>query len=138
MLEKASLFARNEASLGEVPMQLKLSVRVIDGVSIVDCRGRLLFGDESGALRDTVKNLLAESKSIIINLGETTYIDSRGLGTLVGLYTSAQNSGGMVKLSNLQQRVTDLLQVTKLLTVFDVYDTEEEGIRSFNNSAGGY
>jgi anti-sigma B factor antagonist len=116
-------------------MQLKLSVRVIDGISIVDCRGRLLFGDESGALRDTVKNLLAESKSIIINLGETTYIDSGGLGTLVGLYTSAQNSGGMVKLSNLQQRVTDLLQVTKLLTVFDVYDSEEEAIRSFNKSA---
>jgi len=116
-------------------MQLKLSVRVVDGVSIVDCRGRLLFGDESGALRDTVKNLLAESKSIIINLGETTYIDSGGLGTLVGLYTSAQNAGGMVKLSNLQQRVTDLLQVTKLLTVFDVYDTEEAAVKSFSKSA---
>jgi len=116
-------------------MQLKLSVRVVDGVSIVDCRGRLLFGDESSALRDTVKNLLAESKSIVINLGETTYIDSGGLGTLVGLYTSAQNSGGMVKLSNLQQRVTDLLQVTKLLTVFDVYDSEEAAVKSFSKSA---
>ncbi|HUN88451.1 MAG TPA: STAS domain-containing protein [Terriglobales bacterium] len=116
-------------------MQLKLGVRVVDGVSIVDCRGRLLFGDEAGVLRDTVKNLLAESKNILINLGETTYIDSGGLGTLVGLYTSAQNAGGMVKLCNLQQRVTDLLQVTKLLTVFDVYDTEEEGVRSFQKSA---
>ena len=116
-------------------MQLKLSVRVVDGVSIVDCRGRLLFGDESSALRDTVKNLLAESKSIVINLGETTYTDSGGLGTLVGLYTSAQNSGGMVKLSNLQQRVTDLLQVTKLLTVFDVYDSEEAAVKSFSKSA---
>jgi anti-sigma B factor antagonist len=116
-------------------MQLKLSVRVIDGVSIVDCRGRLLFGDESGVLRDTVKNLLAESKNIVINLGETTYIDSGGLGTLVGLYTSAQNTGGMVKLCHLQQRVTDLLQVTKLLTVFDVYDSEEEAVRSFTKSA---
>jgi len=116
-------------------MQLKLSVRIIDGVSIVDCRGRLLFGDEAGALRDTVKNLLAESKNIIINLGETTYIDSGGLGTLVGLYTSAQNQGGMVKLSNLQQRVTDLLQVTKLLTVFDVYDSEDAAVKSFNLAA---
>ncbi len=116
-------------------MQLKLSVRVVDGVSIVDCRGRLLFGDESGALRDTVKNLLAESKRIVVNLAETTYIDSGGLGTLVGLYTSAQNAGGMVKLSNLQQRVTDLLQVTKLLTVFDVYDTEEDAVKSFSKSA---
>ena len=116
-------------------MQLKLGVRVVDGVSIVDCRGRLLFGDESGALRDTVKNLLAESKNIVINLGETTYIDSGGLGTLVGLYTSAQNAGGMVKLCNLQQRVTDLLQVTKLLTVFDVYDTEEAAVKSFSTKS---
>ena len=116
-------------------MQLKLSVRVVDGVSIVDCRGRLLFGDEAGVLRDTIKNLLAESKNIVINLGETTYIDSGGLGTLVGLYTSAQNAGGMVKLCNLQQRVTDLLQVTKLLTVFDVYDSEEDAVKSFQKSA---
>jgi anti-sigma B factor antagonist len=116
-------------------MQLKLNVRVVDGVSIVDCRGRLLFGDEAGVLRDTVKNLLAESKSIVINLADCTYIDSGGLGTMVGLFTSAQNAGGMVKLSNLQQRVTDLLQVTKLLTVFDVYDSEEKAVRSFHKSA---
>ena len=116
-------------------MQMKLSVRVVDGVSIVDCRGRLLFGDESGALRDTVKNLLAESKNIVINLGETTYIDNGGLGTLVGLYTSAQNTGGMVRLCNLQQRVTDLLQVTKLLTVFDVYESEQLAVKSFAKPA---
>jgi anti-sigma B factor antagonist len=116
-------------------MQLKLGVRVIDGVAIVDCRGRLLFGDEAGALRDTVKNLLAESKQIIINLADCTYIDSGGLGTLVGLFTSAQNVGGMVKLCNLQQRVTDLLQVTKLLTVFDVFESEEKAVRSFSKSA---
>ena len=112
-------------------MQLKLGVRVVDGVSIVDCRGRLLFGDEAGALRDTVKNLLAETKHVVINLADCTYIDSGGLGTLVGLYSSAQNNGGLVKLARLQQRVIDLLQVTKLLTVFDVYDTEEEAVKSF-------
>lgn len=116
-------------------MQLKLGVRVVDGVAIVDCRGRLLFGDEASALRDTVKNLLAESKNIVINLGETTYIDSGGLGTLVGLFSSAQNSGGSVKLARLQQRVVDLLQVTKLLTVFDVYDEEEEAVKSFAHRA---
>jgi anti-sigma B factor antagonist len=116
-------------------MQLKLGVRVIDGVSIVDCRGRLLFGDEASALRDTVKNLLAESKHIVINLADCTYIDSGGLGTLVGLYSSAQNSGGMVKLAKLQQRVVDLLQVTKLLTVFDVYDSEEDAVKSFPQKA---
>lgn len=116
-------------------MQLKLGVRVVDSVSIVDCRGRLLFGDEASALRDTVKNLLAETKHIVINLADTTYIDSGGLGTLVGLYSSAQNSGGMVKLAKLQQRVVDLLQVTKLLTVFDVYDNEEDAIKSFGQRA---
>ncbi len=116
-------------------MQLKLGVRVVDGVSLVDCRGRLLFGDEASALRDTVKNLLAETKNIVINLADCTYIDSGGLGTLVGLYSSAQNAGGVVKLAKLQQRVIDLLQVTKLLTVFDVYNTEEEAVRSFARTA---
>ncbi len=116
-------------------MQLKLGVRVVDGVSIVDCRGRLLFGDEAASLRDTVKNLLAENKMIVINLAETTYIDSGGLGTLVGLYSSAQNSGGTVKLAKLQQRVIDLLQVTKLLTVFDVLETEQKAVESFRRPA---
>jgi anti-sigma B factor antagonist len=116
-------------------MQLKLGVRVVDGITIVDCRGRLLFGEEAGALRDTVKNLLAETKQIIINLADTTYIDSGGLGTLVGLYSSAQNSGGAVKLAKLQQRVVDLLQVTKLLTVFDVYDNEDDAIKSYAQRA---
>ena len=116
-------------------MQLKLGVRVVDGVSIVDCRGRLLFGDEAGALRDTVKNLLAETKQVIINLADCTYIDSGGLGTLVALYTTAHNAGGAVKLANLTQRVGDLLQVTKLLTVFEVYDSEEKAIASFGKGA---
>jgi anti-sigma B factor antagonist len=116
-------------------MQLRLGVRVVDGITIVDCRGRLLFGEEASALRDTVKNLMAETKRIVINLADTTYIDSGGLGTLVGLYSSAQNSGGTVKLARLQPRVVDLLQVTKLLTVFDVYDSEEEAIRSFGQKA---
>jgi anti-sigma B factor antagonist len=116
-------------------MQLKLGVRVVEGVSIVDCRGRLLFGEEASALRDTVKNLLAETKQVVVNLGEVTYIDSGGLGTLVGLYSSAQNAGGSVKLARLQQRVIDLLQVTKLLTVFDVYEREEDAVKSFRQRA---
>jgi anti-sigma B factor antagonist len=116
-------------------MQLKLSVRVVDGVAIVDCRGRLVFGDEASALRDTVKNLLAETKKVVINLADCTYIDSGGLGTLVGLYSSAQSSGGMIKLARLQQRVIDLLQVTKLLTVFDVYDKDEDAVKSFAKKA---
>ncbi|HXZ78427.1 MAG TPA: STAS domain-containing protein [Terriglobales bacterium] len=116
-------------------MQLKLTTRVVDGITIVDCRGRILFGDEAAALRDLVKNLLNSTKKIVINLGDTTYIDSGGLGTLVGLYTSARNAGGNIKLANLSQRVVDLLQVTKLLTVFEVYEGEDKAIGSFVRGA---
>ncbi|HMK31193.1 MAG TPA: STAS domain-containing protein [Terriglobales bacterium] len=116
-------------------MQLKLNTRVVDGITIVDCKGRILFGDEAAALRDLVKNLLNGTKKIIINLGDTTYIDSGGLGTLVGLYTSARNAGGNIKLANLSQRVVDLLQVTKLLTVFEVYDGEDKALGSFVKGA---
>jgi anti-sigma B factor antagonist len=116
-------------------MQLKLSTRVVKGVTIVDCNGRIVFGEESALLRDTLKKLIAENSQIILNLGGVTYIDSGGLGTLVALYTTAHNAGGSVKLANLTQRVGDLLQVTKLLTVFEVYDSEEKALESFQKGA---
>jgi anti-sigma B factor antagonist len=120
----------------EVPeMQLKLSTRVIDGVTIVDCNGRIVFGEESGLLRDTVKKLLAQTSHVVLNLAGISYIDSGGLGTLVALYTTAQNGGGAVKLANLTQRVGDLLQVTKLVTVFEVYDSEQDAVDSFKKGA---
>jgi anti-sigma B factor antagonist len=116
-------------------MQLKLSTRVVKGVTIVDCSGRIVFGEESALLRDTLKKLINENSQIVLNLGGVTYIDSGGLGTLVALYTTAQNAGGAVKLANLTQRVGDLLQVTKLLTVFEVYDSEDKAIQSFGKAA---
>lgn len=116
-------------------MQLKLSNRNEDGVLVVDCVGRIVFGDESGYLRDTVKQLILENKRIVMNLGEITYIDSGGLGTLVALYTSASLAGASIKLANLTKRVGDLLQVTKLLTVFDVYDSEEKALEAFRKVA---
>jgi anti-sigma B factor antagonist len=116
-------------------MQLKLSTRVVKCVTIVDCNGRIVFGEESALLRDTLKKLIAENSQIILNLGGVTYIDSGGLGTLVALYTTAHNAGGSVKLANLTQRVGDLLQVTKLLTVFEVYDSEEKALESFQKGA---
>lgn len=116
-------------------MQLKLSTRSVDGIVIVDCEGRIVFGEESSLLRDTVKNLLAESKRIVLNLAGTNYIDSGGLGTLVSLYTSAQHAGSSIKLANLTKRVGDLLQVTKLLTVFEVYDNEKQALESFRTAA---
>jgi anti-sigma B factor antagonist len=116
-------------------MQLKLNTRVEKGVTIVDCNGRIVFGEESALLRDTLKKLIVENSRIVLNLGGISYIDSGGLGTLVALYTSAQNAGGAVKLANLTQRVDDLLQVTKLLTVFEVYDSEEKAVASFDKGA---
>jgi anti-sigma B factor antagonist len=116
-------------------MQLKLSTRSSDGVLIVDCNGRIVFGEESATLRDTVKKLIAENNRIVLNLAGVSYIDSGGLGTLVALYTTAQNAGGAIKLANLTQRVGDLLQVTKLVTIFDVYNTEEEAVQSFRKGA---
>ena len=112
-------------------MQLKLSVRNVDGIAIVDASGRIVFGDESASLRETVKKLILENKRIVLNLGDVTYIDSGGLGTLVALYTTARSAGGTIKLASLTKRVGDLLQVTKLLTVFDVYDNEKQALDSF-------
>jgi anti-sigma B factor antagonist len=116
-------------------MQLKLSKRIVKGVTIVDCNGRIVFGEESALLRDTLKKLITENSQIVLNLAGISYIDSGGLGTLVALYTTAHNAGGGVKLANLTQRVGDLLQVTKLLTVFEVYDSEDKAIQSFGKGA---
>lgn len=116
-------------------MQLSLSTRTRDGILIVDCVGRIVLGEESAYLRDTVKKLIVEKKNLVLNLSAVTYIDSAGLGTLVSLYTTARNSGGSIKLANLTQRVGDLLQVTKLVTIFDVYDSEQRAVDSFHTGA---
>ena len=113
-------------------MQLKISVRTLnDGIVVVDCAGRIVFGDETAELRDRGKALITDGSRIVLNLAEVTYIDSGGLGTLVALYTTSQNAGCAVKLARLTQRVGDLLQITKLLTVFEVYETEEAAVESF-------
>lgn len=116
-------------------MQLRLSTRTVDGITVVDCDGRLVFGEESANLRDTVKSLLSQNNQLVLNLGGVNYIDSGGLGTLVALYTTARSAGGAIKLAALTQRVGDLLQVTKLLTVFEVYDSVEEAVQSFRKGA---
>jgi anti-sigma B factor antagonist len=117
-------------------MQLRLNVRTLnDGIVVVDCSGRIVFGEETSELRERVRALISPGSRVVLNLGEVTYIDSGGLGTLVALYTTAQNSKASVKLANLTRRVDDLLQVTKLLTVFDVYDTEEAAVQSFRKGA---
>ena len=117
-------------------MQLKIAVRRLnDGIIVVECAGRIVFGDETAALRDQVRSLIKDGCKIVLNLADITYIDSGGLGTLVALYTTAHHAGGSIKLASLTQRVGDLLQVTKLLTVFEVYNSEQEAVESFRQGA---
>lgn len=117
-------------------MQLKLQKRTVDGILAIGCNGRIVFGEESALLRDEVKKAVSDgNKRIVLNLGEVNYIDSGGLGTLVALHTTAHNAGGAIKLANLTKRVGDLLQVTKLLTVFEVYNSEYEALEAFRKTA---
>ena len=117
-------------------MQLKLSKRTVDGIVVFSCSGRLVFGEESSLLREEVKKAVQENnKKIVLNLGEVNYIDSGGLGTLVALHTTAHNAGATIKLANLTKRVGDLLQVTKLLTVFEVHNSEQEALDAFRKAA---
>ncbi len=116
-------------------MQLRMNTRSVDGVLVVDCNGRIVFGEESAALRDKVKAALAQSPKVVLNLGEVNYIDSGGLGTLVSLYTTARNAGGALKLARLTDRVGDLLQVTKLVSIFEVFKNEQLAAQSFEKDA---
>ena len=117
-------------------MLLKTSTRSLGSVAIVDCSGRIVMGEETAFLRSQVKDLLNESRQIVLNLAEVNYIDSSGLGTLVGLYTSARSVGGEIKLAALTGRVKDVLQITKLGSIFEFYDTAEEAASTFNKQAG--
>ncbi len=114
-------------------MSLKIATREVDGVSIVDATGRITLGKETGMLRDTVRNLVGEGKKkILLNLADIDYIDSTGVGELVGSFTTVRNSGGELKLLNLSQKVRDVLHVTKLYTVFDIKDDEFTAVKSFD------
>lgn len=113
-------------------MSLSTSIREVNGVVIVDLSGRITLGEASGKLRDTVRDLLSKgNKKILLNLGDVTYIDSSGLGELVSSYTTAANQGAKVKLLNVQKKVDDLLQITKLYTVFDSFDDESKAVSSY-------
>ncbi len=114
-------------------MGLQITERVVDGVTVVALDGRIVLGDETNAFREKIKALLAEGRTkILLNLENVTLIDSTGLGTLVSTHHSAAARGAYVRLCNLGHKFQEVLQVTKLLTVFDVSDTEAEGIKSFS------
>jgi len=111
---------------------LRMTDREVSGVSVLDIEGRIVLGEESNSFREKVKSLLAAGKKkIILNLAQVTYIDSAGLGTLVATFHSARSQGAMLKLTNLGSKFKEVLQVTKLMTVFDTYDTEAAAIQSF-------
>src|SRR5579862_9297786 len=113
-------------------MDAKANVRFSGFVAIVDLEGRLTLGADCGLVRSTIRGLVSQGhKSILLNLGGVSYIDSAGLGELVGSYATVTNLGGSLKLLNTQTRVNDLMQVTKLYTVFVNFTDEAEAVRSF-------
>jgi anti-sigma B factor antagonist len=113
-------------------MSMKVATRQVDGVTILDLSGRITLGEGSVTLRDAVHDVIAKgSKHIVLNLGDISYIDSSGIGELVSAFTSVKNSGGELKLLNLTKKVHDLLQITKLYTVFDIWDNEASAVSAF-------
>ena len=122
----------NRGRQGGFPVSMKVGSRQVDGVTIVDCSGRITLGEGSVVLRDTVRDLLSKgNKKIVLNLQDVNYIDSSGIGELVSAFTTTKNQGGELKLLNLTKKVNDLLQITKLYTVFDVKDDEASAVKSF-------
>jgi anti-sigma B factor antagonist len=111
---------------------LSIASREVDGVTVLDLSGRITLGEGSVQLRDAIRDLIGKGqKSILLNLSEVNYIDSSGLGELVSAYTTARNQGAALKLLGLSKKVNDLLQLTKLYTVFDIYDDEASAIASY-------
>jgi anti-sigma B factor antagonist len=117
-------------------MSLQMITRTFAGILIVECSGRLVLGEESANLRHLVRDLLNENNQVVLDLGKVTYIDSSGLGVLVGLYAAAQKVGGAVKIANLNLQLRDMLQITKVVTVFELFDRAEDAAASFNPLAG--
>lgn len=113
-------------------MSVKLSSRQVGDVTVIDVAGRITLGEGASALRDALRESVKNNhKHILLNLKDVTYIDSSGIGELVSAFTTITNTGGRLKLLGLTNRVKDLLQITKLYTVFDVHEDEAHAVRSF-------
>lgn len=114
-------------------MSIKISTRQVGDVTVVDLAGRLTLGEATSKLRELIRELISQGKkNILLNMADVSYIDSTGLGELVSAYVHVSNNGGKLKLLNVAKRIEDLLQVTKLYTVFESFDDEAEAIRSFS------
>lgn len=113
-------------------MSVKLTTRKVGDVMVIDAAGRITLGEGSSVFRDTVRGLAAKGeKKLLLNLADVSYIDSSGIGELVSAFTTVTNQGGQLKLLKLTKRIQDLLQITKLYTVFEVHDDEAAAVRSF-------
>ena len=113
-------------------MTLKMIDRQIAGVTVVDISGRIVLGEETALLRNTIRDLIARGqKNILLNLGEVPYIDSSGIGELVSAFTAVRREGGDVKLLDLTKKVRDVLQIVKVITIFDVFDNEPAALNAF-------
>jgi anti-sigma B factor antagonist len=120
---------------GGISVSLTLNVRQAGGVSILDAAGRVTLGEAASALREKLREMVAGgSKNILLNLADASYIDSTGIGILVSSFATVKSSGGQMKLANLSSRVKDVLLVTKLYTVFEVFDNEAAAISSFKGA----
>jgi len=118
-------------------MNIRTSIRQVGGVTIVDISGRIVLGEESASVRDLICDLLSKGqKQILLNLDAVDHIDSMGLGSLVGASVSVRKQGGELKLLNLPNKVADLMQITKLYTVFDIMTSEAAGVKAFGQSTG--
>ena len=114
-------------------MSVKMSSRQVGDVTVVDANGRITLGEGASVFRDVIRDLAAKgNKKILVNLADVSYIDSSGIGEMVSSFTTVTNHGGQLKLLSLTKRVKDLLQITKLYTVFEVFDDEATAVRSFS------
>ena len=112
---------------------MQIEERVVNNVTILDLKGKITLGEGDEALKDKINSLIQQDrKRILLNLAEVPYIDSAGLGEIVRTYTTVSRQGGQLKLVNLTKRITDLLSITKLLTVFEAFDSESEALKSYS------
>jgi anti-sigma B factor antagonist len=113
-------------------VSVRMASRQVGDVTVIDAAGRITLGEGASQFRDTIRDLASKgNRKILLNLSEVSYIDSSGIGELVSGFTTVTNGGGQLKLVGLSKRIKDLLQITKLYTVFDVYDEEATAVRSF-------
>ena len=117
-------------------MKMTISTRHVGGITILDIGGRIVAGEESASVRDVIRNLLNNGhKLILFNLSHVAYIDTIGLGSLVGAFTTVRKQGGELKLLNLPEKFADIMQITKLYTVFEIINDEAAAVKSFSQSA---